>query len=134
MSKKSYSSISKILNDAKKGKMFILVDDEGRENEGDLIVPASKISPKSISFMAKFGRGLICLALTSDQVNKLNLSLMSPKTEVKLLENFSDLNSDGVVCGAKEYPVTIAPTESKRYNNHDPLKPVCPVTNIRLPL
>ena len=89
MSKKSYSSISKILNDAKKGKMFILVDDEGRENEGDLIVPASKISPKSISFMAKFGRGLICLALTSDQVNKLNLSLMSPKNNSRTQTAFT---------------------------------------------
>ena len=60
------------------GKMFILVDDEGRENEGDLIIPASKATAKSINFMAKYGRGLICLALSQSQVNKLNLSLMSP--------------------------------------------------------
>ena len=58
--------------------MFVLVDDEGRENEGDLIIPASKVSAKSINFMAKHGRGLICLALTQTQVNKLNLPLMSP--------------------------------------------------------
>ena len=72
-----FSKINKIINDAKRGKMFILVDDEGRENEGDLIIPASKASPKSINFMAKYGRGLICLALSPKQVKKLNLSLMS---------------------------------------------------------
>ena len=78
MKKKIYSKISEILQDARRGKMFILVDDEGRENEGDLVIPASKASAKSINFMAKNGRGLICLALTQSQVNKLNLSLMSP--------------------------------------------------------
>ena len=78
MSRKKFSKISEILHDAKRGKMFILVDDEGRENEGDLVIPASKVTAKSINFMAKYGRGLICLALTQSQVNKLNLSLMSP--------------------------------------------------------
>ena len=72
-----FSKINKIIQDAKNGKMFILVDDEGRENEGDLIIPASKVSAKSINFMAKYGRGLICLALSLTQVNKLNLPLMS---------------------------------------------------------
>ena len=78
MSKKKFSKISEIIKDAKRGKMFILVDDEGRENEGDLVIPASKATAKSINFMAKYGRGLICLALSQPQVNKLNLSLMSP--------------------------------------------------------
>ena len=73
MINKKFSKISEILKDAKRGKMFILVDDEGRENEGDLIIPASKVTPKSINFMARYGRGLICLALTQSQVNKLNL-------------------------------------------------------------
>ena len=73
-----FSSISKILGDAKNGKMFILVDDERRENEGDLIVPAAKINAKLINFMAKYGRGLICLTLCQKQADKLNLSLMSP--------------------------------------------------------
>jgi 3,4-dihydroxy 2-butanone 4-phosphate synthase / GTP cyclohydrolase II len=77
MNNKSFSKISRILQDASLGKMFILVDDESRENEGDLIIPASKVSPKSINFMAKYGRGLICLALSQNQVNKLNLPLMS---------------------------------------------------------
>ena len=74
-----YSKIIDIINDAKKGKMFILVDDENRENEGDLIIPASKITPKGINFMAKYGRGLICLTLCQNQADKLNLSLMSPE-------------------------------------------------------
>ncbi len=78
MKKIDFSKISEILKDARRGKMFILVDDEGRENEGDLVIPATKISANSINFMAKYGRGLICLALTQSQVNKLNLSLMSP--------------------------------------------------------
>ena len=72
-----FSKINKIIHEAKKGKMFVLVDDESRENEGDLIIPASKVTAKSITFMAKYGRGLICLALTQAQVNKLNLPLMS---------------------------------------------------------
>ena len=78
MRKKKFSKISEILKDAKRGKMFVLVDDEKRENEGDLVIPASKVTAQSINFMAKYGRGLICLSLTQSQVNKLNLSLMSP--------------------------------------------------------
>ena len=72
-----FSKISNIINDAKRGKMFILVDDEQRENEGDLIVPANKITSHLINFMAKHGRGLICLTLDQKQADKLNLSLMS---------------------------------------------------------
>ena len=78
MKKYKFSSIGKILQDAKRGKMFILVDDETRENEGDLVIPATKTNAKSINFMAKYGRGLICLALSHSKVKKLNLSLMSP--------------------------------------------------------
>ena len=72
-----FSNIKSIINEAKKGKMFILVDDEQRENEGDLIVPAKKINPKLINFMAKHGRGLICLTLSQKQADKLNLQLMT---------------------------------------------------------
>ena len=73
-----FSSISKIISEAKKGKIFILVDDENRENEGDLVISANKVKHKDIAFMAKYGSGLICLALESRQVKKLNLQLMSP--------------------------------------------------------
>ena len=75
--KKSSSSINEIIRNAKKGKMFILVDNKDRENEGDLVIPASKINAKKINFMAKHGRGLICLSLTQQKVKKLKLPLMS---------------------------------------------------------
>ena len=78
MSKKIFSSIPSIIKDAKRGKMFVIVDDKNRENEGDLVVPGSKCNSKIINFMAKHGRGLICLALTKKQINKLKLPLMSP--------------------------------------------------------
>ena len=77
MYKKKFSNISSIIQDAKKGKMFILVDDENRENEGDLVIPGSKCNSKIINFMAKHGRGLICLALTKKQIENLKLPLMS---------------------------------------------------------
>ena len=76
-----FSPIAKIIKEAKKGKKFILVDDENRENEGDLVIPANKVKHKDITFMAKYGRGLICLALDSKQVKKLNLQLMSPTNQ-----------------------------------------------------
>ena len=81
MKKNNFSSIESIIKDAKQNKMFILVDDEKRENEGDLIIPSSCANTKNINFMAKNGRGLICLAMDSIQAKKLNLSLMSPKNE-----------------------------------------------------
>ena len=73
---KFFSKIEEIISDAKKGKMFILVDDENRENEGDLVVPAEKINSEKINFMAKYGRGLICLALSGRRIEELNLPLM----------------------------------------------------------
>ena len=78
MKRNNYSSIETIINIAKKGGMYILVDDEKRENEGDLVISSSDTNSKNINFMAKYGRGLICLALDTIQAKKLNLSLMSP--------------------------------------------------------
>ena len=89
MPKNKFSKISSILQDAKKGKMFILVDDKNRENEGDLIIPASKCNSKSINFMAKHGRGLICLALTKKQVDNLKLPLMSPINKSRMQTAFT---------------------------------------------
>ena len=71
------SPIEDIIEDARNGRMFIMVDDEERENEGDLIIPAQMATPDAINFMAKFGRGLICLALTGERVNTLELPAMS---------------------------------------------------------
>ena len=78
MKKNNFAKIEQIINVAKKGGMFILVDDEKRENEGDLVISTSDTNAKNINFMARYGRGLICLALDSVQAKKLNLSLMSP--------------------------------------------------------
>ncbi|HYM30198.1 MAG TPA: 3,4-dihydroxy-2-butanone-4-phosphate synthase [Candidatus Cybelea sp.] len=75
---KSYlSNIEDILEDARNGKMFILVDEEDRENEGDLVIPAQMATPDVINFMAKYGRGLICLSLTYQRVKELGLPLMA---------------------------------------------------------
>ena len=105
MSKIRFSKINSILQDARRGKMFVLVDDESRENEGDLVIPASKVTAKSINFMAKHGRGLICLALTQTQVNKLNLSLMSPlnKSRTQTAFTVSIDAKKGVTTGISAY-------------------------------
>ena len=78
MKNRKFSSIEKIIKVAKKGMMYIIEDDENRENDGYLVIPESNVSQKNINFMAKYGRGLICLSLTTKQAKKLNLSLMSP--------------------------------------------------------
>ena len=71
------SSVEDIIEDARNGRMFILIDDENRENEGDLVIPAQMATPEAINFMAKHGRGLICLALARERVQQLNLPLMA---------------------------------------------------------
>ena len=72
----SSTKIEEVLEDLRQGKMIILVDDEDRENEGDLTMAAEKVTPEAINFMAKYGRGLICLPLSPDIVEKLKLPLM----------------------------------------------------------
>lgn len=69
-----FNSIEEAIRDIKKGKFIILVDDEDRENEGDLVMAASKVTPQAVNFMAKHARGLICLALTPDRVEELQLA------------------------------------------------------------
>src|SRR5690625_4074555 len=71
------SSIPEIIDEVRNGRMFILVDHEDRENEGDLIIPAQMATPNAINFMATHGRGLLCLALTGKRIDKLGLPLMS---------------------------------------------------------
>ena len=73
---KTKASIEAILKDYKQGKMIILMDDEDRENEGDLIIPAVTVSKEDINFMATYGRGLICLTLTQERCKQLDLPLM----------------------------------------------------------
>ena len=71
-----FSTIDSAIDDLKEGKMIIIVDDEDRENEGDLMIAAEKVTAESINFMAKFGRGLICLALTEKRTEELGLTMM----------------------------------------------------------
>ena len=86
---KSLSPIEEIISEARNGKMFILVDDPDRENEGDLILPAQMITAEAVNFMAKFGRGLICLALTKQRINDLKLPLMNPSNQKNDLTAFT---------------------------------------------
>jgi len=73
------SPIEAVIEDARNGRMVLLVDDENRENEGDLIIPAQMATPDAINFMATYGRGLICLALTRERVEHLGLPLMTQR-------------------------------------------------------
>ena len=95
------SSIEEILDEASNGRMFVLVDDEDRENEGDLIIPAQMATPEAINFMAKFGRGLICLALPNDRVRELGLKPMERRNRSKFETAFltSIEAAEGVTTG-----------------------------------
>ncbi len=77
MGKYKFNTIDEAIEDIEKGRMVILVDDEDRENEGDLCMAAEKVTPDAINFMAKYGRGLICLSLTPERVRELNLPMMT---------------------------------------------------------
>ena len=122
MSKKIFSSIPSIIKDAQKGRMFILVDDKNRENEGDLVVPGSKCNSRIINFMAKHGRGLICLALTKKQTDKLKLPLMSQinKSRMQTAFTISIEAKKGITTGisafdrAKTINVAISPNSKKK--------------------
>jgi 3,4-dihydroxy 2-butanone 4-phosphate synthase / GTP cyclohydrolase II len=71
------SSIEELIEDARNGRMFILVDAEDRENEGDLVIPAQMCTPQAVNFMAKYGRGLVCLALTQERSSALQIPMMT---------------------------------------------------------
>jgi 3,4-dihydroxy 2-butanone 4-phosphate synthase / GTP cyclohydrolase II len=115
------SSIEEILDDARNGRMFILVDDEDRENEGDLVIPAQMATPDAINFMAKFGRGLICLALSRERVEQLDLPLMAQANGTRHQTAFtvSIEAREGVSTGisaadrARTISVAIDPTKGK---------------------
>ena len=85
----SISPITDIIADIKNGKMVILVDDENRENEGDFVIAAEYATAEHINFMAKYGRGLICLTLTKARCNQLNLPQMVEKNDSRLGTNFT---------------------------------------------
>ena len=127
MKKTNYTSIEKIIKIAKRGGMYILVDDEKRENEGDLVISSSDASAKNINFMAKYGRGLICLALDSLQAKKLSLSLMSPVNQSRNKTAFtvSIEARMGITTGisAKDRAKTIKVASKKNVNKNDIVSP-----------
>ena len=95
------SSVEEIIEDARNGRMFILVDHEDRENEGDLVIAAEHITPEAINFMAKHGRGLVCLTLTEERCKKLGLTQMarSNKTPYGTAFTVSIEAAEGVTTG-----------------------------------
>ena len=87
--KRAISPISEIIEEAREGRMFILVDAEDRENEGDLVIPAQFATPAQVNFMAKHGRGLICLALTEPRTRVLGLEPMAPRNQARMRTAFT---------------------------------------------
>ena len=116
------SSIDEIVEDARNGRMFILVDDEDRENEGDLVIPAQFATPEAINFMAKHGRGLICLSMTRERCETLDLKLMSSENASRHQTAFtvSIEARDGISTGisaadrARTIQVAIDPSKGAR--------------------
>ncbi len=98
-------SMEDVLKDIRAGKMVILMDDEDRENEGDLIMAAEKVRPEDINFMARYGRGLICLTLTPERCKHLRLPLMVSETNENRTTNFtlSIEAAEGVTTGISAY-------------------------------
>ncbi len=116
---RAISSIDEIIEDARNGRMFILVDAEDRENEGDLVIPASFATPEQVNFMARFGRGLICLALTHERAHTLKLDMMTRNNRESMGTAFtvSIEAKEGVTTGisahdrARTIAVAIDPTK-----------------------
>ena len=96
-----FSPIEAIVADLREGRMVIIVDDEDRENEGDLIMAASRVRPDDVNFMARYGRGLICLTLTRERCGQLRLPLMVSDTDAKKTTNFTVTieAADGITTG-----------------------------------
>ena len=85
----AFNTIDEILEDLRRGKMAVIMDDEDRENEGDLIMAAECVRPEDVNFMARYGRGLICLTLTRERCRQLRLPLMVSDTDTTHRTNFT---------------------------------------------
>ena len=113
------SPIEEIIDEARNGRMFVLVDDEGRENEGDLVIAAQMATPEAINFMAKNGRGLVCLALTSDRVDGLELPLMPQHNASRHRTAFTvsiearEGVSTGISAGDRAHTIAVATDPAK---------------------
>ncbi len=127
MKKNKYSSIETIISISKNGGMYILVDDENRENEGDLVFSASDVNSQKINFMAKYGRGLICLTLNSNQSKRLGLNYMAPvnQSRNKTAFTISIEAKKGITTGisAKDRAKTIKIATKKNANKKDIVSP-----------
>jgi 3,4-dihydroxy 2-butanone 4-phosphate synthase/GTP cyclohydrolase II len=99
------NTIPELLEDIRAGRMVVLMDDEDRENEGDLVMAASKVRPEDINFMARFGRGLICLPLTRERCHQLRLPLMVNENQARYATNFtvSIEAAEGITTGISAY-------------------------------
>ena len=121
------SSIQEIIADVRAGRMVILVDEEDREDEGDLLLAAEFATPEAVNFMAKYGRGLICLTLTEERCKQLNLPLMVVQNRSLLGTNFtaSIEAREGVTTGisAADRARTIQVAIKKDANPEDIVQP-----------
>ena len=117
------SPIEEVVEDARNGRMFILVDAEERENEGDLVIPAQMATPDTINFMAKHGRGLICLALTPERAKRLHLELMSRSNRTRHSTAFTvsieakEGVSTGISAHDRAHTVAVAIDPTKDYRD-----------------
>jgi 3,4-dihydroxy 2-butanone 4-phosphate synthase/GTP cyclohydrolase II len=99
------NTIPELIEDIRAGRMIVLIDDEDRENEGDLVMAASKVRPEDVNFMAHHGRGLICMPITRERCEQLNLLLMVNKNEARFATNFtvSIEAAEGITTGISAY-------------------------------
>ncbi len=100
-----HNSVPELIEDFRAGRMIVLIDDEDRENEGDLVMAASKVTPEDINFMTHHGRGLICMPITRERCEQLNLLLMVNKNEARFATNFtiSIEAAEGITTGISAY-------------------------------
>lgn len=123
----SLSTTQEIVSELRAGRMVILVDEEDRENEGDLVLAAEFVTPEAINFMAKFGRGLICLTLTEERCSQLNLSMMTTRNGTSYGTNFtvSIEAAEGVTTGisAADRAKTIQVAVAKHAKASDIVQP-----------
>lgn len=123
VAKEILSPIEDVIEDARNGRMVVLVDAEDRENEGDLIIPAQMATPDTINFMAKHGRGLICLAVQSERAKQLNLEFMTPRNQSRHETAFTisiearEGISTGISAPDRAHTISVAIDPTKDHND-----------------
>ena len=123
----NFSSIEDAMEDVRQGRMIIIVDDEDRENEGDLMIASEKATPEAVNFMAKYGRGLICLALTEERTRELGLSMMVEDNESAFETPFTvSIDArEGITTGisANDRSITVQTAINSQTGKSDLVKP-----------